>query len=99
VTEPRIEWRYFQTRAVTLARAWAAQGGIAVHENLFKFRERRTCHLLAVDERALVAAAISLGCSAGWIHRTKTLHFDLVEIYLERALIRCGVPVAQGPRP
>lgn len=99
MTEPRAGWRYFHTREVTLARVWAARGGIAVHENLFKFRERRTCHLLAVDEAALVAAAVSLGCSARWIHRSKTLHFDLVEIYLERALIHCNVLPDRNPLP
>ena len=84
-------WRYFRTREVALAREWAAQGGVAVHENLFKFRGRRTCHLLAVDEITLVEAAVSVGCSPAWIHRSKTLHFDLVEIHLERALVRCEI--------
>lgn len=84
-------WRYFRVREVPEARSWAARGGVAVHENLFKFRGRRTCHLLAVDEATLVEAAVSLGCSAQWIHRSRTLHFDLVDIHLERALSRCGV--------
>ena len=88
---PRLgQWRHFGTREVFEARAWAAAGGVAVHENLFKFRGRRTCHLLARSERELVAAAVSVGCSASWIQRTRTLHFDLVEIYLERALLRCA---------
>ena len=85
-------WRYFGTREVAAARAWAAEGGIAVHENIWKSRGRRTCHLLARNEAELLAAARSVGCSDAWIQRTRTLHFDLVEIYLERALIRCGVP-------
>ncbi len=94
MTDPRpIGWRYFRTREVAIARDWAAQGGIAVHENLFKFRGRRTCHLLAINEIDLVEAAVSLGCSVHWIHRSKTPHFDLVEVYLERALQRCGIPV------
>jgi len=84
-------WRYFATREVTLARRWAADGGVAVHENLFRSRGRRTCHLLARDETALLEAAIAVGCSAAWIQRTRTVHFDLVEIYLVRALVRCGV--------
>ena len=93
MTEPaRVGWRYFRAREVALAREWAAQGGVAVHENLFKFRGRRTCHLLAIDEVTLIDAAGSVGCSAHWIHRTKTIHFDLVEIHLERALVRCGLP-------
>lgn len=93
MTEPaRAGWRYFRTREVALAREWAAQGGVAVHENLFKFRGRRTCHLLAIDEVTLIDAAVSVGCAAHWIHRTKTIHFDLVEIHLERALVRCGLP-------
>lgn len=87
-------WRYFRSREVTLAREWAAAGGVAVHENIFKSRGRRTCHLLAVDEETLIAAAVSVGCSAWWIQRTRTIHFDLVEIHLERALIRCGVSPA-----
>lgn len=89
-------WRYFTSRQVREARAWAAQGGIAVHENIWKSRGRRTCHLLAETEAALVAAATSLGCSAWWIQRTRTLHFDLVEIYLERALSRCQPPPGGG---
>jgi hypothetical protein len=62
---------------------------VAVHENLFKARGRRTCHLLAFDERSLVTAAVAVGCSAAWIQRTRTLHFDLVEEHLARALDRC----------
>jgi hypothetical protein len=84
------EWRYFRTREVVLARAWAADGGVAVHENIWKSRGRRTCHLLARSEPELIAAAIELGCSALWIQRTSTLHFDLVEIHLVEALRRCG---------
>ena len=83
-------WQYFRSREVSAARRWAMDGGIAVHENIWKSRGRRTCHLLAPDEAALITAAEELGCQAWWIQRTRTLHFDLVEIYLERALIRCG---------
>lgn len=84
------EWRYFGTREVRAARAWAAQGEIAVHENIWKSRGRRTCHLLAASESQLLIAAREVGCADAWIQRTRTLHFDLVEIYLERALLRCG---------
>ena len=90
------EWRYFTSRQVVEARAWAAAGGIAVHENIWKSRGRRTCHLLARDESALVTAAVELGCSAWWIQRTRTLHFDLVEGFLDRALARCR---AEGLTP
>lgn len=89
------EWRYFRTREVRQARAWAAAGGIAVHENIWKSRGRRTAHLLAIDEVRLVEAAVSVGCEVWWIQRTRTLHFDLVDPYLTRALTRCGVPT--GP--
>jgi len=85
------EWRYFTTRQVPEARAWAAGGGIAVHQNIWRSRGRVTCHLLARDETALVAAAVSVGCHPAWIQRTSTLHFDLVEEYLEAALERCRV--------
>lgn len=92
----RAEWRYFASREVVEARVWAGTGGIAVHENIFRFRGRRTCHLLARDEAALFAAAGLLGCRDEWFHRTRTPHFDLIEIYLERALIRCNlVPPAE----
>jgi hypothetical protein len=84
------EWRYFTTREVREARAWAAGGGIAVHENIWKSRGRRTCHLLARSEAELLAAAQAVGCEDWWIQRTRTLHFDLVEAYLERALKRCA---------
>ncbi len=83
-------WRYFRIREVTHARIWAGQGGIAVHENLFKSRGRRTAHLLARDEDALIEAALAVGCSPWWIQRTRTVHFDLVEQYLARALGRCA---------
>ena len=83
-------WRYFASREVAAARAWALAGGIAVHENIFKSRGRRTCHLLAVDEVTLIAAAVSVGCSPWWIQRTRTIHFDLVEIHLDRALVLCA---------
>lgn len=95
-------WRYFRSRQVAEARAWAVEGGVAVHENIWKSRGRRTCHLLASDEDALVAAAVELGCSAWWIQRTRTLHFDLVEGYLQRALARCAaspVPVESAVTP
>jgi len=86
------EWRYFSSRQVREARAWAAAGGVAVHENIWKSRGRRTCHLRARTEAELVAAALAVGCEAWWIQRTSTLHFDLVEVYLERALQRCATP-------
>jgi len=86
-----LGWRYFSSRQVLIARTWAADGGIAVHENLFRSRGRRTCHLLAGSEPALLEAALVLGCSAAWIQRTRTVHFDLVEVYLARALSRCGI--------
>jgi len=82
-------WRYFGTREVRQARRWAALGGIAVHQNIWKSQGRITCHLLAVDEETLIAAAVSVGCSPAWIQRTNTLHFDLVEIHLELALGKC----------
>lgn len=91
--EGGLGWRYFGSRQIREARAWAAEGGIAVHENIWKSRRRRTCHLLARGETELVAAARSVGCEAQWIQRTRTVHFDLVEGYLERALRRCGVTV------
>ena len=84
-------WRYFGTREVGEARSWAAGGGIAVHENIWKSKGRRTCHLLARSELELLIAARRVGCSDHWIQRTRTLHFDLVEIHLERALVLCGV--------
>lgn len=83
-------WRHFGTREVRAAREWAAQGGISVHENIWKLRGRRTCHLLARDEALLLEAARSIGCADAWIQRTRTLHFDLVDIYLERALVLCA---------
>ena len=89
--ETAREWRYFTSRQIGEARAWAAEGGIAVHENIWKSRGRRTCHLLARGEPELLAAARWVGCQDRWIQRTRTVHFDLVEIYLERALTRCGV--------
>ena len=84
-------WRYFGSRQVREARHWAEGGGIAVHENIWKSRGRRTCHLLARNEAALLAAAREVGCADQWIQRTHTLHFDLIDIYLDRALARCGV--------
>lgn len=93
VATPRspLGWRYFRIREVSLARSWAAAGGIAVHENLFKARGRRTAHLLARSESALIEAAVAVGCAPHWIQRTRTLHFDLVEVHLARALRRCDV--------
>ena len=84
------EWRYFGTREVRTAREWAARGGIAVHENIWKSRGRRTCHLLAQTEVQLLAAARMVGCADEWIQRTRTVQFDLVDGSLERALARCA---------
>jgi hypothetical protein len=96
-----LGWRFFRSREVGDARSWALAGGVAVHENLFPSRGRPTAHLLARDEEALVEAAEALGCSAAWIQRTRTLHFDLVEVHLVRALTRCGgfASTARKPSP
>ncbi len=99
MSEVRVsEWRYFHSREVVAARIWAESGGIAVHENIFRFRGRLTCHLLAQDEPALFRAARLLGCRDEWFHRSRTPHFDLIEIYRERALILCGQIPAPGER-
>lgn len=90
-------WRYFGTREAPMARVWATTGGVAVHENLFRLKGRRTAHLLAQDEQALLEAARLLGCQDHWIQKTSTLHFDLVAEYLDRALIRCGVDPGAPP--
>jgi hypothetical protein len=82
-------WRYFGTREVREARAHARAGGIAVHENLYKLRGHRTCHLLAPDEATLVAAGRLLGLGPERLHRSNTVHFDLFGEPLERALERC----------
>lgn len=92
-----MQWCYFGTREVGLARQWADDGGVAVHENLFRLRGLRCAHLLAPDEDRLVAAALMVGCQAHWIQRTRTLHFDLVGEYLVRALVRCGIDPAYPP--
>ncbi len=91
-------WRYFSSRQVREAIAWAGDGGIAVHENIYPSRGRRTAHLLGPDETGLVAAARSIGCRASWIQRTRTLHFDLVEETLDAGLRRCGVDPGVSPR-
>jgi hypothetical protein len=91
-------WRYFTSRQVREARTWATDGGIAVHENIYPSRGRRTCHLLGPDEASLIAAATSIGCRAFWIQRTRTLHFDLVGTPLEAGLRRCGVDPGVSPR-
>ena len=90
-------WRYFGTREAPLARVWAQRGGVAVHENLYRLKGRRTAHLLAADENRLLIAARSVGCEDRWIQRTNTVHFDLVAEYLDRALERCGVDPAAPP--
>ncbi len=89
-------WRYFGTREVREARQWAATGGIAVHENLFRSRGRRSAHLLAPDEVTLRTAARSVGCLPEWIQRTRTVHFDLVDPMLALALLLCSND-APGP--
>ena len=91
------KWRYFGTRESPLARIWAREGGIAVHENLFRLKGRRTAHLLGPSEEALLEAARSVGCQDHWIQRTNTVHFDLVAEYLDRALILCGVDPGRAP--
>ena len=49
-------WRYFTSRQVREAVAWARDGGIAVHENIYPSRGRRTAHLLGPNEATLVVA-------------------------------------------
>ena len=92
-----MEWRYFGTRDVRLARQWAGDGGVAVHENLFRLRGMRCAHLLAADEERLVVAGLLVGCQVHWLQRTSTLHFDLVGDILARALIRCGLDPTHPP--
>jgi len=92
-----LGWRYFSSREVRDALAWAEAGGIAVHENIYPSRGRRTAHLLGPDETRLIAAARSIGCRSGWIQRTRTLHFDLVEAPLRAGLRRCGVDPSVSP--
>lgn len=84
-------WRYFGTRQVREARAFAQSGGIAVHENLYKLRGHRTCHMLGPDEAALVEAGRAIGLGPERLHRSNTVHFDLFGEPLERALARCEV--------
>lgn len=96
-SEVEPEWRYFSSREVKDALAWAKHGGIAVHENIYPSRGRRTAHLLAPDETSLITAARSIGCRSGWIQRTRTLHFDLVEAPLRAGLRRCGVDPSVSP--
>lgn len=91
-----LDWRYFGTREVRLARTWASEGGIAVHENIWRSRGRRTAHLLGPDEEMLIGAARFLGCQTHWIQRTRTIHFDLVGPYLHRALSLCGIDPLVG---
>lgn len=90
-------WRYFGTRDVRHARSWAEAHGIAVHENLFRLRGHRCAHLLAPDESVLLQAAALVGCQPRWIQRTRTIHFDLVGEFLERALILCGIDPRTPP--
>ena len=90
-------WRYFTSRQVREAVAWARDGGIAVHENIYPSRGRRTAHLLAPDEATLVAAARSIGWRARWLERTRTLHFVLVDDALAAGLRRCGVDPTVSP--
>lgn len=92
-----MRWGYFGTRDVRWARRWAEDGGVAVHENLFRLRGMRCAHLLALDEERLVAAALVVGCRPHWIQRTTTLHFDLVGESLVQALIHCGIDPAHPP--
>jgi hypothetical protein len=91
------DWRYFGTREVRLARLWAGRGGIAVHENLFRLRGHRCAHLLAQEEEVLIKAAGLVGCRPHWIQRTRTVHFDLVGEFLERALLHCGIDASLPP--
>lgn len=92
-----LAWRYFGTRDVFHARCWAVEGGIAVHENLFRLRGQRMAHLLGPDEATLIVAALTLGCHERWIQRTNTVHFDLMGEFLHRALAHCGRDPAHPP--
>lgn len=96
MNESNWDWCYFGTREVRLARSWAADGGIAVHENIWRSSGRRTAHLLGPDEEVLISAALYLGCHTHWIQRTRTIHFDLVGPYLHRALSLCGIDPLVG---
>jgi hypothetical protein len=89
---PARPWRYFGTRQVKAARAHAAAGGIAIHENLFKPRGHRTCHLLAPDEAALLEAGRARGLGPERVHRSNNPHFDLFGSVLALALARCEPP-------
>jgi hypothetical protein len=83
-------WRYFGSREVREARAFAASGGIAIHLNFRRLRGLPTCHMLAPDEPSLLEAGAAVGMPPERLHRSRTLHFDLVGEPLARALARCA---------
>jgi hypothetical protein len=84
-----FQWRWFTSRQVREAREFAAAGGIAVHDNLYKLRGLPAAHMLGPDEATLIAAGRELGLTPERLHRSRTLHFDLVGERLERAKQLC----------
>lgn len=78
----RLAWRYFPTRDVDAALAWADRPGhAALHHTGFPYRRWRfTCHLWACDEPTLLAAARRLTVAVKWIQRappSSRMHFDV----------------------
>ncbi len=90
-------------RELREAYAFAAAGGIAVHQmgditgDVFKnapsvFHKKKFAHLFGPNRELLTAAAVELGCKPSWIQKVddpQRMHFDLVGSILQKALKRC----------
>lgn len=92
-----MEWRWFTSRQVHEAKAFAAAGGIAVHENRFRVQGVPAAHMLGPDEATLVQAGQRLGLTPRHLHRGRTLHFDLFAERLMAARALCSNLASTDP--
>lgn len=91
-----MEWRWFKSREVREAKAFALSGGIALHENRFLVKGVPAAHMLGPDEPRLVEAGRELGLKPEHLHRSHTLHFDLFGDRLAAGRARCVNGVVSG---
>lgn len=84
-----MEWKYFELKQLKEAKEFAAEGGIAVHQNNASFgRYRQTAHLFCKDRETLLKVGEELGLEPKWVHKD---HFDLFGRPLYFAKVKCGI--------
>jgi hypothetical protein len=83
-------WRKFAHYQNREAISWAADGGVAVHENASSTSKFGSVHLFAPDTEGLVDVSHYLRTKPQWFHLTQGReHLDLWGSHMDKALKYC----------